>query len=63
MENGLRQKFKYPELREQLLSTGDQELVEGNWWRDFYWGVCNGVGDNNLGKLLMKIRDDINTSL
>lgn len=59
MENGLRQKFRYPELREQLLSTGDQELIEGNWWGDIYWGVCNGAGENNLGKLLMKIRNEI----
>jgi predicted NAD-dependent protein-ADP-ribosyltransferase YbiA (DUF1768 family) len=33
------------------------ELIEGNWWGDTYWGVCNGVGENHLGKLLMKIRD------
>jgi predicted NAD-dependent protein-ADP-ribosyltransferase YbiA (DUF1768 family) len=22
-----------------------------------YWGVCNGVGENHLGKILMAYRD------
>lgn len=39
-----------------LLSTGDEELKEGNWWGDTFWGVCNGVGENWLGKLLMERR-------
>lgn len=61
MEALLRQKFsdKNPELKEKLLSTGDDDLVEGNWWNDRFWGVCRGVGENNLGKLLMKIREEL----
>ena len=47
---------QHPDLKEKLLATGDAELIEGNWWNDTYWGVCNGVGENNLGKILMKIR-------
>lgn len=43
-------------LRKQLIDTGDEELIEGNWWKDTFWGVCNGVGENNLGKILMEIR-------
>lgn len=39
-----------------LLKTGEEDLVEGNSWNDTYWGVCNGVGENNLGKLLMERR-------
>jgi ribA/ribD-fused uncharacterized protein len=46
-----------PELYNQLKDTGTEEIVEGNWWYDKYWGVCNGVGENHLGKLLMWIRD------
>ena len=30
------------------------EFVEGNDWGDTFWGVCNGVGKNHLGKLLYK---------
>lgn len=56
---GLRKKFADPELRNLLLATGDEELVEGNYWRDTYWGVCNGVGQNKLGKLLMQVREEI----
>lgn len=44
------------ELRKKLLSTGDAVLVEGNTWGDRYWGVCNGTGENHLGKILMKVR-------
>ena len=41
------------------VATGDEELVEGNPWGDRYWGVCNGSGKNKLGKLLMKIRKEL----
>lgn len=57
MENLLLHKFSIPELRDKLLETGDAELAEGNWWGDTYWGKCNGLGHNHLGRLLMKIRE------
>lgn len=59
MEDLLLQKFSDARLRRQLVATGNEELIEGNWWHDFWWGVCNGVGENHLGKLLMKIRSQI----
>lgn len=59
MEKALRLKFQNPELRKKLIATGDKELVEGNPWGDRYWGVCNGSGKNKLGKLLMKIRKEL----
>jgi ribA/ribD-fused uncharacterized protein len=46
-------------LRKQLLATGDEELVEGNHWHDTYWGVCDDVGQNKLGKILMKVREEL----
>lgn len=49
-------KFNEPSLAKLLLSTGDEELIEGNWWGDTYWGVCRGQGQNMLGKILMSIR-------
>jgi ribA/ribD-fused uncharacterized protein len=52
-------KFADPKLRKKLLDTGDQELVEGNWWGDQYWGVSGGHGKNMLGKTLMRVRDEI----
>ena len=56
MEHWVRRKFQNTELSEKLLATGDAELIEGNTWGDRYWGVCNGIGQNKLGKILMKIR-------
>lgn len=54
MQYGLQQKFLAgSELATKLLSTGDAELIEGNTWGDTYWGVCNGIGQNKLGLLLM----------
>ncbi len=55
----LRGKFDNPEMKKKLLSTGDAELIEGNTWGDRFWGVCNGEGENNLGKLLMRVRDEL----
>lgn len=55
----LMQKFQDPELRDKLRATGKEELVEGNTWGDVFWGRCNGVGENVLGKLLMKVRDTL----
>ena len=39
----LRSKFtRNPQARDQLIATGDAELVEGNAWHDNYW-VAAGV--------------------
>jgi hypothetical protein len=43
-----------------LLDTGHKYIEETNWWGDHFWGVCGGVGLNNLGLTLMTIRDVIN---
>lgn len=61
MEACVRAKFQHPELRAQLKDTGDQELQEGNHWNDTFWGVSlkTGKGKNHLGRILMKIRDEI----
>ena len=59
MRSFLQEKFSDPTLVKILLNTGDEELVEGNWWGDKFWGVCRGKGENHLGKLLMEIRNDL----
>lgn len=39
---GLWDKFsKNEELKQKLLNTGNAELIEGNYWHDNYWGICN----------------------
>lgn len=45
-----------PDLRSKLLGTGDAELIEGNTWGDTFWGVCEGEGQNHLGRILMQVR-------
>lgn len=61
MRSILDEKFKIPELRDMLLNTGSDPLVELNYWNDTFWGVDinTGIGENNLGKILMSIRLDI----
>jgi ribA/ribD-fused uncharacterized protein len=61
----VRLKFKDEELKKMILETGDEELVEGNYWHDNVWGKCNCKrcedieGKNWLGKILMKVREEI----
>lgn len=66
----LRDKFKLTELREQLLSTGERELVEASPY-DTIWGIGmrenhpdvtdkkKWRGQNLLGKLLTELREEI----
>lgn len=63
MKDYLLQKFSYKDLKEKLLNTGDAKLIEGNNWGDTYWGVCNGIGENRLGILLMEVRAMIKSIL
>lgn len=51
------------DLAAQLLATGDAYLVEGNHWRDTFWGVCDGHGSNWLGHLLMARRAELRAGL
>lgn len=51
--------YQNPELGIALLSTGSEYLEEGNTWRDRIWGTYNGIGQNNLGNILMRIRSEL----
>ncbi len=54
------QKFRKDNLlRDKLLKTMGRELQEGNTWGDYFWGVCSGQGENHLGKILMRVRDEL----
>lgn len=71
MQATLQRKFSSIVMKEMLLQTDDVPLIEGNWWHDVYWGVCDGsmrvkkcpghppYGENNLGKLLMVVRSEL----
>lgn len=63
MESILRVKFRKASLRRLLKQTGDAQLIEMNYWHDTFWGVCvcskhKRSGQNQLGAILMKIRDE-----
>ena len=46
-------------IRDGLLSTGDADIVE-NSPCDAYWGCgSDGKGENHLGKIWMKLRNDL----
>ena len=70
MRDAVRAKFvQHPELRKQLLETGERLIGEANA-RDMYWGIGTSVesekskhpekwrGQNKLGKLLMELRQE-----
>lgn len=62
MRDLLRKKFVENDyFRRKLLSTGNSEIQEGNWWGDKFFGVDlkTGEGQNLLGKMIMDIRKEI----
>ena len=59
MRRLIKEKFSNPFLTHRLVETGDSQLILGNKWNDKFWGVCRGVGENWLGKILMEVREDL----
>lgn len=61
MEKCLEQKFNTQPYKSLLMKTQDEHIQEGNRWNDKFWGVClkTNKGENNLGKLIMKIREKL----
>ena len=60
MRLALREKFAaHSALRDVLLATGDEELIEETS-SDDYWGCgTNRTGKNRLGELLMELRESL----
>jgi hypothetical protein len=58
MRNAVLQKFRtHADIREILLITGEEVLVE-NSPIDYYWGCGkDGSGKNKLGQILMEVRE------
>jgi len=66
MKDFLTQKFNQEPFKTKLLDTADQELIEGNYHHDNFWGDCicekcdeKILGENNLGKLLTELREKL----
>ena len=60
MKGAVKTKFQtYSKLRDLLLSTGKEELIEANP-DDYFWGEGEKKnGKNIMGKILMEIRYDL----
>jgi len=58
MQQGVLRKFEtHADIREILLATGDELIVE-NSPIDYYWGCGkDGSGKNRLGEILMTVRE------
>jgi predicted NAD-dependent protein-ADP-ribosyltransferase YbiA (DUF1768 family) len=50
------------DLQNLLLKIKDFIIIEGNNWNDDIWGACwtsKKIGNNNLGIILMQVRNKI----
>ena len=58
MVDAVLKKFEtHKEIRDLLLSTGDEKIIE-NAPGDYYWGCGkDGTGKNKLGLILMEVRE------
>lgn len=56
-----RKKYSQEPFKSKLLDTGDCHIEEGNYWNDLYWGtdIKTRKGENNLGKIIMQVRDEL----
>jgi ribA/ribD-fused uncharacterized protein len=52
----LQKKFQTEPYKTMLVETWPRQLIETNHWKDRYWGVYRGKGQNWLGRLLMRVR-------
>jgi len=57
----LKTKFtQHENLKSLLINTGNRELIERSLTDNFWGNGKNGKGANNLGKLLMRVRSELN---
>lgn len=54
-------KFQNDKLAAKLIATKEARLIEGNYWHDNFWGVCEckkcgNSGLNHLGNIISMIR-------
>jgi ribA/ribD-fused uncharacterized protein len=53
-------KFRHnPDIAEKLKALDGYYLEETNNWKDRFWGVCDGEGKNQLGHILMAVRNKL----
>lgn len=62
MENLVRIKFLSPSLAYSLMCTGNRSLENHNEYKDSFWGIYEGSGENHLGRILMRVREEISNT-
>jgi ribA/ribD-fused uncharacterized protein len=64
MKKAVLQKFEtHTDIRDILISTGNEEIIEETT-NDYYWGCgTNGTGKNMLGKILEEVRTILKTDI
>lgn len=55
-------KYSNPTMAALLATTGNRYLEETNWWGDKIWGVCEGIGQSLLGRVIMQVRTELGIS-
>lgn len=56
----VQKKFTHPTLAQWLIDTYPLQLIEANYWGDYYWGCDYSLyGENRLGEILMDVRDGL----
>lgn len=53
---------QHKEVRDTLLASGDEDIVEVNPNDDFWGNGPDGNGQNQTGKILMRIREELKAS-
>jgi ribA/ribD-fused uncharacterized protein len=64
MKEAVLKKFStHADIRDLLISTGNQKIIEATT-DDYYWGCgLNRTGENMLGKILMEVRETLRTQI
>jgi hypothetical protein len=64
MHKAVYQKFlTHVDIREVLISTGENLLVEDSPC-DYFWGCgADKTGQNHLGKILMRVRSELKNAI
>lgn len=50
---------QHEEVKEALFASGDETIIEINPHDDFWGGGADNKGQNNAGKILMKLREEL----
>lgn len=51
------------DLADKLMMTGNTYLQQESSWNDKEWGTVNDEGENKLGKILMRVREELNKDI